>query len=173
MEQQSREASWETSDRVCVRTLENEPNNKTNRTNKKRHRTNGILPSPELSSMTRADPIGNRHGGRYGNRGTRGGKRASREEAEVGRQSGSGEGATRRGVSGGGTRGAEKRVQRRHPKGPMEEGTAGRSPERKEAALHYRLQMAAATRTVAGELEGARTMEWLRGIAATAGTLLS
>ena len=55
----------------------------------------------------------------------------------------------------------------------MEEGTAGRSSERKEAALHYRVQMAAATRTVAGELEGARTMEWLRGIAATVGIMLS
>ena len=50
---------------------------------------------------------------------------------------------------------------------------ARRSLERKEAALHYRLQMAAATRTVVGELEGARIMEWLRGIAATAGTRLS
>ena len=55
----------------------------------------------------------------------------------------------------------------------MKEGTARRSSERKEAALHYRLQMAAATQTVAGELEETRTMEWLWGIAATAGTLLS
>ena len=53
------------------------------------------------------------------------------------------------------------------------EGTAGSSPERKEAALNYWLQMATVIRAVAGELEGVRTMEWLRGIAATADTMLS
>ena len=61
----------------------------------------------------------------------------------------------------------------RTPEGAAEEGTAGRSPERKGAALRYRLQMAATTQTVAGELEETRTMEWLRGIAATAGSMLS
>ena len=55
----------------------------------------------------------------------------------------------------------------------MEQGTVGRSPERKEEALRYRLQIAAFTRAVADELEGVRTMVWLRGIAATAGTMLS
>ena len=65
------------------------------------------------------------------------------------------------------------RVQRRHPEGAMVEGTAGSSPERKEAALNYWLQMATVIRAVAGELEGVRTMEWLRGIAATAGIMLS
>ena len=52
-------------------------------------------------------------------------------------------------------------------------GTAGRCPKREEAALRYRLQMAAFTRAVAGESKGERTVEWLRGIAATAGVRLS
>ena len=64
-------------------------------------------------------------------------------------------------MSGGVTKGAEKRVQERNPEGAMEEGTEGRSPERKEAAFRYRLQTAAFTRAVAGGLEGAWTMEWL------------
>ena len=45
--------------------------------------------------------------------------------------------------------------------------------QRKEATLLYRLHMIVFTRTVAGEVAGTRTVEWLRGTAATAGVVLS
>ena len=111
---------------------------------------NVFLLLPNYPPWRVRDPLGNKHAGKDGNRETRGGRRASREEDEGGTPSGSGEGVRRRGVSGGVTRRAEKRVQGRNPEGAMEEGTAGRSPERKEAALRYWLQMVAFTRAVAG-----------------------
>lgn len=47
------------------------------------------------------------------------------------------------------------------------------SLQRKEAALRYRLQMSVFTRTVAGEVAGARTVQWLRGMVEIAGVMLS
>ena len=64
-------------------------------------------------------------------------------------------------------------MQKGDPEGARKEGTAGGSPKRIEAAPRYRLQMAAVTWAVAGESEGARTVERLRGIVTMADVRLS
>ena len=94
------------------------------------------------------------------------------KEDEGGRATLPEEGAGRRGVLRGLTKGWEKKIEG-GPEKARREDTAGRSLKRKEVALRYRLQMVAFTRAVAGETEGARTVEWIRGFAATANVMLS
>lgn len=67
----------------------------------------------------------------------------------------------------------EKMLPREEPERARGDGTTGRSSKRNDTALHYRLQMTALTRKVAGEAVGARTVERVRGIAPTVDVMMS
>lgn len=64
-------------------------------------------------------------------------------------------------------------MQKGEPEGARREGTARRSSKRKEAIIGCQFQMAAFTRTVAGEMGAVMTVELSQGNAAMAGDMLS